>query len=88
MQPSESALAVCVHAGTKALPTLVKLASVMGAKGQAWNGLQQLPVEIELGESAYIHMGPPVRSIASDALWSPGARAWHTAFRGWLVGEA
>lgn len=48
-QPSESPLALCVRAGVKALPTLLKLATVMSAKGQSWDDMQQLPVEIELG---------------------------------------
>lgn len=47
---SESLLAVCLHAGVRALPSLVKLSTVVAAqKAQTWEQLEQLPVEIELG---------------------------------------
>ena len=45
---SESPLAVLIGAGTAALPTLVKMTSVVAAKGQSWQALQQLPLEVAL----------------------------------------
>lgn len=47
---SDSLLAVSLHAGAKALPSLIKLSTLVAAqKAQAWDSLEQLPVEIELG---------------------------------------
>lgn len=57
---AESLLAVCLHAGVRALPSLVKLSGVLAAGANkppphahppqsAWDALEQLPVEIELG---------------------------------------
>uniref|UniRef100_A0A7S0MZH4 LisH domain-containing protein n=1 Tax=Pyramimonas obovata TaxID=1411642 RepID=A0A7S0MZH4_9CHLO len=56
-QAQESPLGVAVSAGTIALPTLLKLVSVMQAKTQPedWNSCQQLPVEIALGEDFAFH---------------------------------
>ena len=49
VQAADSPLLVSVSAGAMALPTLIKLASVMAAQGQDINKCQQLPVELELG---------------------------------------
>jgi hypothetical protein len=47
---SQSPLAVCVAAGTLALPKLSKLAdNLQKMKKQSWTACEQLPVEIELG---------------------------------------
>ena len=47
---SQSPLAVCVAAGTLALPKLSKLAAnLQKMKKQSWTTCEQLPVEIELG---------------------------------------
>ena len=45
---AESPFAVAVDAGAAALPTLLKMTTVMAAKGQPWEGLEQLPLEVEL----------------------------------------
>ena len=45
---AESPFAVAVDAGAAALPTLLKMTAVMTAKGQPWEGLEQLPLEVEL----------------------------------------
>ena len=45
---AESPFAVAVAAGAAALPTLLKMTAVMTAKGQPWEGLEQLPLEVEL----------------------------------------
>ena len=52
---SESPLAVVVDAGTAALPTLVKMTSVVAAKGQSWQALQQLPLEVALPPRLAFH---------------------------------
>jgi len=47
---SQSPLAVCVAAGTLALPKLAKLATnLQKMKKQSWTACEQLPVEIDLG---------------------------------------
>lgn len=45
---ADSPFAVAVDAGSVALPTLLKMASVLAAKGQPWDTLAQLPLEVEL----------------------------------------
>ena len=54
-QPSNSPLAVVINAGAIALPRLLKLVAVMGSKSQDWNGMTQLPVEIELPDELTFH---------------------------------
>jgi hypothetical protein len=44
---AESPFAIAVDAGAAALPTLLKMTAVM-AKGQPWEALEQLPLEVEL----------------------------------------
>jgi hypothetical protein len=43
----ESPLAVTVDCGIAALPTLVKMNAIITAKGQSWQRLEQLPLEVE-----------------------------------------
>lgn len=45
---AESPFAIAVDAGAAALPTLLKMTAVMAAKGQPWEALEQLPLEVEL----------------------------------------
>jgi E3 ubiquitin-protein transferase RMND5 len=54
-QASESPLLVSVAAGSVALPTLLKLATVMAGQSQDWNSSGQLPVELELGREFVFH---------------------------------
>jgi len=55
--PPSSPLAACVDAGARALPTLLKLASVLDSSNyhETWRCNRQLPVEIELGDHAQHH---------------------------------
>ena len=48
-QPADSPLLTVTNAGSMALPTLLKMAAVMGDKRQDWDAVTQLPVEVELG---------------------------------------
>ena len=57
MQAYESPLLVTVAAGSLALPTLIKLATVMGQAGQAQDlsRCDQLPVDLDLGREFIFH---------------------------------
>ena len=55
LQAYESPLLVTVAAGSLALPTLLKLATVMAAQGQDLSRLDQLPVDLELGREFVFH---------------------------------
>lgn len=48
----DTPLAVCMHAGVRALPNLRKLASLMQTRGGGW---EALPVEVDLGPSCAFH---------------------------------
>ena len=52
---AEPPLLVTINAGYLAMPTLLKLSRVLAAKGQDWNKLTQLPVEIDLGREYFFH---------------------------------
>eukprot|EP00249_Psilotum_nudum_P021082 c27964_g1_i1 orf=232-1377(-) len=54
-QSYESPLHVAISAGIQALPTLLKMATVLANKKQEWQTLKQLPVEIELGKEFQFH---------------------------------
>lgn len=54
-QAYESPLHVVISAGSQALPTLLKLATVMANKKQEWLAMKQLPVEIELDNEFQFH---------------------------------
>lgn len=54
-QSYESPLRTTVSAGSQALPTLLKMATVLTSKKQEWQLLKQLPVEIELGREFQFH---------------------------------
>mmetsp|Transcript_30733 Transcript_30733/g.77000 ORF Transcript_30733/g.77000 Transcript_30733/m.77000 type:complete len:539 (-) Transcript_30733:103-1719(-) len=54
-QSAEPPLEVVVNAGYLAMPTLIKLSRVLAAKGQKWNELAELPVEMELGRDYVFH---------------------------------
>ncbi|KAK3247618.1 hypothetical protein CYMTET_42888, partial [Cymbomonas tetramitiformis] len=55
-QAYDSPLEVSVAAGAIALPTLLKMASVMGKSQTEWNNCEQLPLEIDqLGEEFAFH---------------------------------
>ncbi|KAL2623901.1 hypothetical protein R1flu_008146 [Riccia fluitans] len=54
-QAYESPLHVVISAGAQALPTLVKLATIMANKKHEWQEMKQLPVEIELSEEFQFH---------------------------------
>jgi hypothetical protein len=52
----ESPLKITLSAGSSALPTLLKMATVLSAsKKQEWQQLKQLPIEIELGNEFQFH---------------------------------
>jgi len=52
-------LRVCVHAGAKALPSLMKCATVISSKlsdtQNSWSSSQTLPVEVDLGPECQYH---------------------------------
>lgn len=54
-QSYESPLYVTLAAGSQALPTLLKMATVLTSKKQEWQVLKQLPVEIELSKEFHFH---------------------------------
>ncbi|EIE20259.1 hypothetical protein COCSUDRAFT_37929 [Coccomyxa subellipsoidea C-169] len=54
-QACESPLLVAVAAGSIALPTLLKLATVMAGQNQDFQTCTQLPVELELGSEFVFH---------------------------------
>lgn len=54
-QAYESPLLVTIAAGSLALPTLLKLASVMAGQAQDLSSLEQLPVDLELGREFVFH---------------------------------
>lgn len=54
-QSYESPLLVTISAGSQALPTLLKLATVMATKKHEWQSMRQLPVEIELDKGFQFH---------------------------------
>ncbi|KAH7351632.1 hypothetical protein KP509_19G006900 [Ceratopteris richardii] len=54
-QSYESPLQVTLAAGMQALPTLLKMATVLASKKQEWQLLKQLPVEIELSKEFQFH---------------------------------
>ena len=54
-QSAEPPLLVTINAGYLAMPTLIKLSRVLAAKGQDWNELAHLPVEIDLGREYFFH---------------------------------
>ncbi|MCO5582420.1 hypothetical protein L7F22_036315 [Adiantum nelumboides] len=54
-QSYESPLNVTLAAGAQALPTLLKMATVLTSKKQEWQLLKQLPVEIELSKEFQFH---------------------------------
>eukprot|EP00249_Psilotum_nudum_P017319 c26259_g1_i1 orf=253-1398(-) len=54
-QSYESPLCVTISAGSQALPTLLKMVTVLASKKQEWQTLKQLPVEIELGKEYQFH---------------------------------
>ena len=51
----DSPLAVTVDCGTAALPTLVKMNAILTAKGQSWQRLEQLPLEVDLPQRFAFH---------------------------------
>jgi len=54
-QACASPLLTAINAGADALPTLLKLASVLAAKGQDWDRMPQLPLELNLGREYTFH---------------------------------
>jgi hypothetical protein len=54
-QAYESPLQVTVSAGSQALPTLIKLVTVMANKKQEWHTMKQLPVETQLDNAFQFH---------------------------------
>jgi len=53
--PRDLPLSVCVEAGVKALPSLLKFASVMQGRIGEWGSKTALPVEIDLGPERRYH---------------------------------
>lgn len=51
----QSSLQVTISAGAQALPTLLKMVSVLSNKKQEWLALKQLPVEVELDKEYQFH---------------------------------
>lgn len=54
-QSYESPLHSTISAGSQALPTLLKMATVLASKKHEWQTLKQLPVEIELSKEFQSH---------------------------------
>ena len=54
-QAYESPLLVTTAAGSVALPTLIKLATVMEGQAQDLSRIEQLPVDLELGPEFIFH---------------------------------
>nr|XP_024376959.1 protein RMD5 homolog isoform X2 [Physcomitrium patens] len=54
-QPYESPLYVTLSAGSQALSSLLKFATVMSSKKQEWAALKQMPIEIPLDNSFQFH---------------------------------
>ncbi|XP_073391294.1 protein RMD5 homolog isoform X2 [Physcomitrium patens] len=54
-QSYNSPLFVTLCAGSQALPTLLKVAAVMGGKKHEWQSMAQLPMEIELEKGLQFH---------------------------------
>ncbi|XP_024362262.1 protein RMD5 homolog isoform X2 [Physcomitrium patens] len=54
-QAYESPLQVTLSAGAQALPSLLKLATVMSSKKQEWAEMKQMPIEIELDNVYNFH---------------------------------
>ncbi|KNA08880.1 hypothetical protein SOVF_158730 [Spinacia oleracea] len=48
-------LAVAVEAGSKTLPSLLKLMNLMGVKTQDWQVMEELPFPVDLGKSFQFH---------------------------------
>lgn len=68
-QSHASPLSVVISAGVQGLPTLLKMASVMAAKGQEWQTMKQLPVPVDLGRDLQFHsifVCPVLREQGSD----------------------
>lgn len=68
-QSLASPLSVVISAGVQGLPTLLKMASVMAAKMQEWQGMKQLPVPVDLGRELQFHsifVCPVLREQGSD----------------------
>lgn len=64
-----SPLSVVISAGVQGLPTLLKMASVMAAKGQEWQAMKQLPVPVDLGRELQFHsifVCPVLREQGTD----------------------
>jgi len=51
----ESPLTVTVDCGTASMPTLIKMTGVLAAKGQSWQHLAQLPLEVDLPQRFAFH---------------------------------
>eukprot|EP00002_Diphylleia_rotans_P016143 TRINITY_DN3136_c0_g1_i3.p1 TRINITY_DN3136_c0_g1~~TRINITY_DN3136_c0_g1_i3.p1 ORF type:complete len:290 (-),score=52.35 TRINITY_DN3136_c0_g1_i3:290-1159(-) len=67
--PQDSPLHTSICAGTIALPTLLKLASVMAGKSNDWNTSDKLSVEIDLGQTHQYHSVltcPVSRELTTD----------------------
>ncbi|KAI3785185.1 hypothetical protein L1987_44298 [Smallanthus sonchifolius] len=65
----QSPLSVTVAAGVQALPTLLKLVSVMTGKKQEWQSMKQLPVPVDLDQEFQFHsifVCPVSRDQASE----------------------
>lgn len=54
-QSFQSPLQVTISAGAQALPTFLKMVSVLACNKQDWQGLKELPVEINLGNEYQFH---------------------------------
>ncbi|KAL0907264.1 hypothetical protein M5K25_025822 [Dendrobium thyrsiflorum] len=68
-QSHASPLSVVISAGVQGLPTLLKMASVMAAKGQEWQAMKQLPVPVDLGRELQFHsifVCPVLREQGND----------------------
>ncbi|KAF6142097.1 hypothetical protein GIB67_037015 [Kingdonia uniflora] len=68
-QSYQSPLTVTVTAGIQALPTLLKLANVIGSKKREWRAMKQLPVPMDLGKEFQFHskfVCPVSRDQASE----------------------
>ncbi|KAM0937065.1 putative transcription factor interactor and regulator LisH family [Dioscorea sansibarensis] len=63
-----SPLDMVVRAGVQALPTILKMASVMAATNQDWQTMKQLPMPVDLGSEFQFHS-----IFVCPVLWEPAS---------------
>ncbi|KAJ0974822.1 hypothetical protein J5N97_016787 [Dioscorea zingiberensis] len=64
-----SPLDMVIRAGVHALPTILKMASVMTVTNQDWQTMKQLPMPVDLGKEFQFHS-----VFVCPVLWEPAKR--------------